>query len=86
MHKVELLEQYCEIAQRLGYQIRHEWLGGTSGGACEFSGRKWIFIDFAISPEEQVEQVAEALRNDPGVYLLELNDAVAESLQIRGAA
>ena len=49
MHTVELLEQACAIAEQLGYQTRQEWLGGTGGGTCEFGGRKWIFIDLALS-------------------------------------
>lgn len=86
MHTVELLERYCDVAQKLGYQIRHEWLGGSSGGACEFGGRKWIFIDLALTPDEQLEQVAEALRADPGVHLIELAPVVARELGLQKAA
>ena len=43
MHTVELLEEACELAAQLGYRTRHEWLGGTGGGACQFAGQKWIF-------------------------------------------
>ena len=62
MHTVDLLEQACEIAEQLGYHTRQEWLGGSGGGACEFAGRKWIFVDLALSVFEQLEQVTEALR------------------------
>lgn len=86
MRTVELLEQYSRVAERLGYHVRHEWLGGSAGGACEFGGRKWIFIDLAVSPEEQLEQVAEALRIDPGVRRLQLTDEVARGLGIQKAA
>ncbi|MBP89238.1 MAG: hypothetical protein CMJ64_21400 [Planctomycetaceae bacterium] len=86
MHTVGLLEQYARVAERLGYQVRHEWLGGGVGGACEFGGRKWIFVDLAVSPEEQLEQVAEALRVDPGIHLLPLTEEVARGLGIQRAA
>jgi hypothetical protein len=86
MHTVELLDQCCEIARRLGYGIRHEWLGGSSGGACEFAGRKWIFIDLALNAEEQLEQIAVALRADPAVHLLELSAEVSQQLGLRNAA
>ncbi len=66
MHTVELLEQSCEVAEQLGYQTRQEWLGGTGGGACEFAGRKWIFVDLALSVFEQLEQVTDALAAGPG--------------------
>ena len=49
MHTVELREQALAVAEQLGYHIRQEWLGGSGGGQCEFAGRKWIFVDLALS-------------------------------------
>ena len=86
MHTVELLEQCCEIARQLGYQIRHEWLGGSGGGACEFGGRKWIFIDLALSAEEQLGQVTEALQQDPGIHLCQISPALSRQLGVKRAA
>ena len=86
MHTVELLEQCCEIARQLGYQIRHEWLGGSGGGACEFGGRKWIFIDLALSAEEQLGQVTEALQQDPGIHLCQISTALSRQLGVKRAA
>jgi hypothetical protein len=70
----------------LGYHIRHEWLGGGGGGACEFCGKKWIFVDLALNAIEQLEQVSEALRADPGIHLLDLSPPIRELLGIRKAA
>lgn len=86
MHSVELLEQAIAAAEKLGYGVRHEWLGGTGGGACEFAGRKWIFVDLALSVIEQLDQVTEALRADPAASLIELPPAVHASLGIKRAA
>jgi hypothetical protein len=86
MRTVELMEQLLAVADRLGYRVRHEWLGGTGGGACEFAGRKWIFVDLALNTYEQLEQVASALKADPAVHLLELSSAVARQLDLRRAA
>jgi hypothetical protein len=86
MHTVDLLEQACEIAEQLGYRTRHEWLGGSGGGACEFAGKKWIFVDLALSVFEQLEQVTEALRRDPGIYLIDLSPPMRQVLGIRNAA
>ncbi len=86
MHTVELLEQACAIAEQLGYQTRQEWLGGAGGGACEFAGRKWIFIDLAQSVFEQLDQVTDALRQDPGIHLVELSPPMRQVLGIRRAA
>jgi hypothetical protein len=65
MHTVETLERLKDIAEQAGYAVRHEWLGGVAGGACEFAGRKWIFVDLSLSVVEQLEQLAEALRDNP---------------------
>jgi hypothetical protein len=68
MHTVEMFEQLVETAQRAGYTVRLEWLGGAGGGACEFAGRKWIFVDLALSVAEQLEQVAAALQEEPAAW------------------
>jgi hypothetical protein len=86
MHTVERLEHAIALAEKLGYGVRHEWLGGTGGGACEFAGRKWIFVDLALSVIEQLDQVTEALRNDPAVNLIDVPPAVSASLGLRRAA
>jgi len=65
MQTVQSLERLRDIAQDAGYTVRHEWLGGVAGGACEFAGRKWIFVDLSLSVVEQLEQLADALREDP---------------------
>lgn len=67
MYSVELMEEAEALASRLGWRIRRECLGETAGGGCEIGGRKWIFVDLALSPIEQFDQVIEALRNDPSL-------------------
>jgi hypothetical protein len=86
MYGMEVLQQAIHVASRLGYGVRHEWLGGCAGGACEIGGRKWIFIDLALGPCEQLEQVVTALRSDPGIYLVELPAPLRDMLDIRRAA
>ena len=86
MHTVELLEQSCELARQLGYQIRHEWLGGSGGGVCEFGGRKWIFIDLALNAEEQLVQITQALQQDPGIHLCTLGGSLSRQLGVKRAA
>ena len=49
MHTVEMLERLKDLAERSGYTVRHEWLGGVGGGACQFAGRKWIFVDLSLA-------------------------------------
>jgi hypothetical protein len=86
MHKVELFEQLVRTAQRLGYQVRHEYLGGVGGGSCELAGKKAIFIDLALNSAEQLDQLIEALQEDPAIYALSLSDEVARVVNDRRAA
>ena len=80
MHTVEILDEAIQVAERLGYQVRQEWLGGTGGGACEFGGRRWIFVDLALNALEQLEQIADALRQDPALYTVAVSPAMAKLL------
>jgi hypothetical protein len=86
MHTVETLERLKELAEQAGYTIRHEWLGGSGGGKCEFAGRKWIFVDLSLSVVEQLDQVAAAVKDDPAVWLLDLPVPVTRALGRRMAA
>ena len=86
MHTVELLDHLLAAAQQLGYQIRREWLDGQGGGCCEFAGQRWIFLDLALSVPEQLEQLTDALRNQPGVAKLDLPNPVRAQLARQSAA
>ncbi len=86
MHTVELLEHATAAAERLGYRVRQEWLEGCGGGACEIAGQKWIFIDLALHATEQLEQVSDALREDPGIYSLALSVPLSKWLGVRKSA
>jgi hypothetical protein len=86
MHTVDLLEQAISAAQALGYEVRLEWLGGAAGGACEFGGKRWVFIDLALSADEQLEQVIEALQQDARAASLDLSRPLRGALNVRKAA
>ena len=62
MRTLELLDYMIELAHRIGYEIREEWLDGMGGGACELKGHKVLFVDQSLPPSERVEQVAHALQ------------------------
>lgn len=86
MHTVELREQALAAAEKLGYHIREEWIGGSGGGSCEFGGRKWIFVDLALNAAEQLEQIAESLRDEPAIHTLALSTPLRRLLDIRRSA
>jgi hypothetical protein len=86
MHTVEMRERMIRVAEELGYSVRQEWLGGTGGGLCEFGGRRHIFLDLALSAVEQLDQLAGALADDPGIHSLKLPAAMQPLVMHRRAA
>jgi len=81
-----MLEQLTALAGQMGYVIRQEWLGGSGGGACEFGGRRYIFVDLALSALEQLEQVAAVLKKRPHAAAGTRTTARDECTGIRRAA
>jgi hypothetical protein len=86
MHTIELLEQALEVATRLGYTIRQEWLAGNGGGGCELKGRKLLFLDLDLGPVEQLEQVLETLRRELDAPQLPMPHELRELLKLRKSA
>ena len=72
VHTIDFMEAACNLAESLGYQVRREWLGGATGGRCEFAGRKWIFVDMSLSKLEQLDQIKVALQESPELQQAEL--------------
>ncbi len=52
------------LASRLGYQIRQEYLSGNGGGGCVLKGKKIFFLDLALDPAEQLDLVIDTLAHD----------------------
>jgi hypothetical protein len=86
MHTVEILEQALNLAGRLGYTVRQECFAGSGGGACQLKGRKFLFVDLDLGPEEQLEQVTAALRCEPNVLSLAISRELGELLNVRKIA
>jgi hypothetical protein len=75
-----------ELARRLDYLVREEYLDGAGGGHCFFSGKKWLLLDVTQSPEEQLSDVVDALRTESGVWRFQVTPQLAEMLQLTKAA
>ena len=65
MSTIEQIDHLVNIAEQLGYRIRYDYFGGTGGGVCEYSGKKFLFLDLALTAVEQLEQLQIALANEP---------------------
>ena len=82
MRTLELLDYLIELARRLGYEIREEWLDGSGGGACVLKGQKFLFVDQSLPPSERVEQIARSLRGTDAlakIYVLPEARALLDS-------
>lgn len=86
MHTVELLNEALDTARKLGYDVRQDWLGGNGGGHCLVRGRKWVLLDLAQTPEEQLSVVTDAISGDESATSIKISSELAERLKIRGAA
>jgi hypothetical protein len=86
MHTVELLDQAISLAKQSGCVVRQDWFGGSSAGGCEFKGRRWIFLDLALTPAEQLDQVVGALRQLPNLEPGEVSPQLHALLNVRRAA
>ncbi len=86
MHTVELLERALAAARASGFHVRHEWLGGGGGGDCLIKGQKWLFLDLAQSPAEQLIVVMDALQSDPHVDPTPLSSELRQMLDLRKSA
>lgn len=63
MHTIDILEEAIQLASSSGWQVRHEWLGGSRGGACRLGVKHLLFIDRSLTAEEQLDQVLQGLRD-----------------------
>lgn len=86
MYNVKLLAEATELARRLDYTVREEYLEGAGGGHCTFGGKKWVLLDVTQSVDEQLNDVADALRDDDAVYRLPMSPQLAGMLQVARVA
>ena len=80
MSTIQEFDQLVAIAETLGYRIRYDYFGGTGGGVCEFAGTKWLFIDLALTCNEQLEQLRGTLAKEPLLSTLKLDDSIRDEI------
>jgi hypothetical protein len=86
MHTVELLEQAIAVAHSCGIGVRQDWFAGAASGVCQFKGRDWVFVDLALSAQEQLEQVLSALRGRPELEHIVFSPGLRNLLNARRVA
>ena len=86
MQTANLLAEAAELARRLDYTLREEYLDGAGGGHCFFGGRKWLLLDVTQSVDEQLSVITDALRIDDAVWRLPVSPQLALMLKRSMAA
>ena len=86
MHSVGLREQAIQVARRLGYDIRQDWLGGEGSGHCLVRGRKILLLDLAQSPEGQFSAIRDALHGEIQLANVTMTEQLADWLDVRSVA
>ena len=86
MNVVALLAEAADLAKKMHYHVREEFLDGAGGGHCFFSGKKVLLLDVTQSAEEQLNDVLDALREESGVREHPVSDQLAQQLQLTKAA
>ena len=61
MNANQLINEALKLAQQLGYQVRHEYLGGHGTGYCQVGEQPSILLDVGQPTDEQLDRVAEAI-------------------------
>lgn len=63
MHSVDVLEEAIALAEYCGFEVRREFLGESTGGACRIGGQWILFVDLSLPAAEQLSQVIAAMRS-----------------------
>lgn len=77
-----LLDELLDLAGKLGFQVRQEFLAGEGGGLCRLKGKWVLFIDTALPIRDRCEQAARALssQNFDDIYLVpEIRDIIEQT-------
>ena len=57
------LNTFINVAQDMGFEIRHEILDGAGAGICEIKGKRCLFLDLSCGPSDQLEAIRRSLAN-----------------------
>lgn len=71
-------DEAMRVVQAQGFEVRYEHLGGSGTGYCRVGERRWMLVDVAQGVEEQLEELAAAIRSEP------LPEGVELSAELRG--
>jgi len=83
VHTAQLLDEALNLARQLGFSVRQDYFAGSGGGACQLCGRKVLFLDLALWPDEQLQRVLDVLSQEPELQQLTVSEQLRQMLQSR---
>ncbi|MEM9657202.1 MAG: hypothetical protein AAF961_02470 [Planctomycetota bacterium] len=86
MNARQVLAEAKNLARKLQYHVREDYLDGAGGGHCFFSGKKVLLLDVTQSAEEQLRDVVDALRAESRLWDHEMSPELSDQLQLSSAA
>jgi len=57
---IDRLEAAIHLIQKMGIDVRREWMLEGSSGLCRLGNRQMLVLDQSLSPIEQIEILAQA--------------------------
>lgn len=78
-----LLAESSQLARELGYELREEPLGESSGGLCRVGGVSQILLNIGQAPTDRLEQLLEILATDARWTEVPVSRLLARRLQSR---
>lgn len=85
-HVERLLTEAIGAARQLGYRVDRNWLDGCGGGPCSAAGENWLFLDYGLTPGEQLNQLLSLLKDNSQTYGLGLSGELRAVLGLRKSA
>ncbi|MBP8303258.1 MAG: hypothetical protein KBE04_03920 [Phycisphaerae bacterium] len=84
MTERQILEEILRVLETHGLEVRHEGLGGSSGGLCTIHGRAVLFLDDQAPVEDQLDLCAKAVRKVVDLETCYLKPQVRQAMEDRG--
>lgn len=82
MTSSQLLSEALQLAERQGFHLRHDHLGGAGSGFYQLRETWWLVIDLAQPVDEQLRQVAEAIKSRPIPPEATISPELAQLLEV----
>jgi hypothetical protein len=86
MDNIGLLAELLDLAEQVGIEVRHVYLGGEGGSLCRLRGKWVLFVDEGADIADQLATAASALAGRQELHDCYIKPQVRELLDQAGEA